>query len=243
MVYSERRKGGGTVNKKNLIVVALVTFCLVLTLFRTIPTFSSSVGDYNPWLDMNDDGFIDGSDLIQIARAFGTAGDPVNKTELLYNVSDTLTSLLAKIDSLNATVIEQQNIINNLNNTVLELQNTTSYLNTTVNYLNQTVIVLNSTKGLGAPDNDSGWIPIGQGSEIIYTHNLNTTDLLVYMIGKFNDSSSPYIHQIQYGSDNNYGLPTAGARWYDLTSTTIRVRREIGDQNWVWVRLIFWKIP
>jgi hypothetical protein len=48
---------------------------LVLTLFSIIPTFSSSENDYNPWLDINGDGWIDGGDIIQEARAFGTSGD------------------------------------------------------------------------------------------------------------------------------------------------------------------------
>jgi hypothetical protein len=248
-------KGGDTmVNKRNLIVVALVTFCLTVSLFSIIPRSSSQgIHDYNPWLDINDDGVIDGSDIIMMARAFGAGGDPVNKTALLYDVNATFTELLSEIDSSNASLTDLRNRVtaleeNNMmtNASLVQLLSRIDSLNTTltnrINDLETEIAILNATK-LGTPDKDSGWMSIGQGSEIIYTHNLNTTDLLVYMIGKFNDSSSPYIHQIQYGSDNMPPYQAAGARWYDLTSTTIRVRREIGDQNWVWVRLILWKIP
>jgi hypothetical protein len=82
------------VNNKGFIVVALVTFCLVLTLFRTIPTFSSSVFDYNPWLDINGDGCIDGGDIIQEARTFGTSGDPTRPVTIAGYDWNTTTSTI-----------------------------------------------------------------------------------------------------------------------------------------------------
>jgi hypothetical protein len=72
-----KEKGGDSMNKKRSLILVLVTFCLTLILFTIIPTFSSpGVGDYNPWLDINGDGVVDGGDIIQAARAFGTSGDP-----------------------------------------------------------------------------------------------------------------------------------------------------------------------
>ncbi len=135
------------VRKRDLVISVLVTFCLTAMLFSVRTIRSQTLGQYDPWLDINDNGKINIEDVAWVAKAFGTSGDPVNKTELLYNVNDTLTSLLAKIDSLNATVIEQQNIINNLNNTVT---------------------FLNSTKGLGAPDYDSDWHNITARQQIIF---------------------------------------------------------------------------
>jgi hypothetical protein len=62
--------------KKNLIIVVLATFCLIATLFLIIPTRSQTGGQYDPWVDVNDDGKIDGKDIGTTAWAFGTAGDP-----------------------------------------------------------------------------------------------------------------------------------------------------------------------
>lgn len=160
-----------------------------------------------------------------------------------------LLDLLAGIDALNTTVIEQQNVINrmnatinNLNNTVIELQSTTDYLNTTVNYLNQTVAILNSTRGLGTPDYDSGVLSLQYGYNY-FAHNLNTTQLFVYLIGI--DSSGEY-HQVQYGGAaiDQYGTKR-GAWWLLTDKNTILVYKETHtDNNYVWsgCRIMIWKL-
>jgi hypothetical protein len=75
-VYSERRKGGDTMIRKDLIIAILATFCLTATLFLVIPTRSQTANQYDPWLDTNADGKIDGKDLGTTAYAFGSYGDP-----------------------------------------------------------------------------------------------------------------------------------------------------------------------
>lgn len=73
--------------------------------------------DYDPWVDLNDDGKIDGKDIANVAARFGTLGTPINKTALLLEI-------LSRIDQLNSTIIEQQNTINNLNTTINYLSGT-----------------------------------------------------------------------------------------------------------------------
>jgi len=68
------------VTKKDLIVVVLATFCLTLTLFGIIPT--RSAGTYDPWVDTNEDGKIDGKDIAAAAKAFGTLGDPTKNVNV-----------------------------------------------------------------------------------------------------------------------------------------------------------------
>lgn len=87
--------------KKDLIIVALATFCLTSTVFiMMVPTRSqSNNGTYDPWYDLNDDGVIDSTDLGILGLVWGTAGTPINKTALLLELED-------RIDSLNATVME-----------------------------------------------------------------------------------------------------------------------------------------
>jgi hypothetical protein len=213
------------ITRKDLIIAVLSTFCLTTTLFMIVPTRSQSItagiGEYDPWVDINDDGTINFLDAIMLGTAFGTTGTPINKTELLLE-------LMQKIELLNSTIIEQQNEIN--------------YLNQTVICLNETITILNSTQGLGKPDYDSDWFAISSGEQVIKTHNLGTTNVLVYMVGKYSNNSSPYIHQRHYGGEEtwpNYW----GAYWQDLTETTIRVVRQGQDIIWNYVRLMIWKIP
>lgn len=94
--------------KKDLIVAVLLTFCFTVTLFTVMPTIGSpDAGDYDPWLDYNDDGEIDMRDVGAVARAFGSNGTAMNKTGLLLE-------LLDKVDSLNASLIELQSRVNSL---------------------------------------------------------------------------------------------------------------------------------
>lgn len=71
------------VNKKDLVVVALATFCLTSTLFIITSSRSlSPSGVYDPMVDLNDDGQIDILDAIILAGHFGTSGTPITKNAL-----------------------------------------------------------------------------------------------------------------------------------------------------------------
>ena len=89
---------------------------------------------------------------------------------------------------------------------------------------------------------EQGWVPISPGTSKTFTHNLNTTDVLVYMIGRYDlSTTSPLIHQKRLGGDTN-GLWEGGAYWRDLTNTTIMVERYPDDGTWNYVRVMIWKI-
>jgi hypothetical protein len=63
--------------KKDLVVMALAAFCLTATLFMILPTKSNpGVGEYDPWVDLKEDGTIDIYDAIILGNAYGTSGDP-----------------------------------------------------------------------------------------------------------------------------------------------------------------------
>jgi len=87
------------ITKKELII-ALLTLCLTITLFTLVPT-KSSPGEYDPWIDVNDDGVIELMDFYELSARFGTFGTPVNKTALILE-------LQTKIDSLNTSLTELQ---------------------------------------------------------------------------------------------------------------------------------------
>jgi hypothetical protein len=60
-------------NKKDVFIVALVTFCLTAMLFTILPT-KSATNPYDPWLDTNDDGLINMRDIQAAILSFGTSG-------------------------------------------------------------------------------------------------------------------------------------------------------------------------
>jgi hypothetical protein len=210
---------------------------LALLVGATSSVSTAGIHDYDPWCDFDDDGDIDIFDIVEIANRYGTTGVPVNKTALLYNVTDTFHVLLDKIEALNLTVTAQQTTINNLNNTVI--------------YLNQTLHILNGT-GFGIPDYDSDWVPMVKGQSIMFTHNLNTnaSELLVHMLGRYYSYHTEqwYTHQWYVGGDQ-YLDPLgadhlAGVMWDSSDNNTIRVNnlaRAYDGNYWEYVRVLIWK--
>lgn len=80
--------------KRDLIIVVLATFCLTATLVMMLPTKSSpATGEYDPWLDTNDDGRIDMKDIGAVAKAFGASGESINKTALLLELQSRVEAL------------------------------------------------------------------------------------------------------------------------------------------------------
>jgi len=98
--------------KKNTIITLLVAFSLAVALFTVILVGGQSV-EYDPWIDVNDDGKIDMKDIGQVARAFGATGTAINKTALLLELQDGLAEL-------NATVNDLQEQINQLSDVQVE---------------------------------------------------------------------------------------------------------------------------
>lgn len=81
--------------RKDLILAVICTFCLTVTLFTIIPIRSQTTPEYDPWKDINDDGYIGIDDIVSVAESFGALGDPtknVNVTnwpdELNVNVTN-----------------------------------------------------------------------------------------------------------------------------------------------------------
>jgi len=98
------------------------------------------------------------------------------------------------------------------------------------------MLVSSTQASIGLPDYDSDWVGIGTGTTVIH-HNLNTTEVLVYMLGK---DSQGYIHHNAYGGyveENSHG-----AFWCQLDWDNITIVRNAADGEWVEVRVMMWKI-
>lgn len=93
-----------------------------------------------------------------------------------------------------------------------------------------------------APAYDSGWITISQNEDLVLIHNLNTTDLFVYFIGK--DSTGT--HQYYYGGDRkvlpDWSTDNRGLYWGWGTNMTIQLYRLREDLHYEQVRVMIWRI-
>jgi hypothetical protein len=73
------------VKNRDLVVAVLVTFCLTAMLFTVRISRSQNLGQYDPFLDITDDGKILIDDVAWVSKAFGTKGHNVTKASLLYD--------------------------------------------------------------------------------------------------------------------------------------------------------------
>jgi len=62
--------------RKHLFLAIAATCLLTTFLIGIVPIQSQTASPYDPWLDYNDDGKIDGRDLLAMSRAFVSYGDP-----------------------------------------------------------------------------------------------------------------------------------------------------------------------
>jgi uncharacterized coiled-coil protein SlyX len=127
-------------SKKDLVIAVLATLCLTSTLFMIVPTRSPlNDSTYDPRMDLNDDGVVDSTDLGLLGTAWGTTGEPINKTALLLE-------LQARIDSLNASLLDSKAYFNTrittLNASFVDLQSQVDNLHATVNSLIERVNAL-----------------------------------------------------------------------------------------------------
>jgi len=103
-------------------VILTVVLLTSLLANAAIDRSETATKEYDPWKDMNLDGKINILDLVILAGYFGTEGTPINTTDLLLK-------LQARVDSLNASLIEHQARINILNASNIELQSRINSLN------------------------------------------------------------------------------------------------------------------
>jgi predicted secreted protein len=66
------------------LIVGLAVFCIAATLFSAIPAIGQT-GEYDPWLDINDDGYVGIDDIFTVASHFGSEGTPIAKATLQHD--------------------------------------------------------------------------------------------------------------------------------------------------------------
>jgi hypothetical protein len=71
------------VNWKSFLAAAVLT-ALMLSLAFIKLSGSQTTFQYDPWADINDDGYIDGKDISYTCRLFGKTGDPTKQVVISY---------------------------------------------------------------------------------------------------------------------------------------------------------------
>ena len=142
--------------KRDLIIAVLLTFCFTATLFTVIPTIGSpDAGDYDPWLDYNDDGEIDMRDVGPIARAYGSEGTPINKTGLLLELLDKVNSIEEKLDQSKwVRFCEPSETVNNL---TVYVEDAATFVWTPNNKTNNAILSIRCYFQCRAPDSTEGY--------------------------------------------------------------------------------------
>jgi hypothetical protein len=64
-------------------LVVAFWLALILLVLTSIPMSGQQSSDYDPWLDYDEDGRIDASDLSSLAQAFGAEGEPIKNVAVV----------------------------------------------------------------------------------------------------------------------------------------------------------------
>jgi hypothetical protein len=92
--------------RKDLIVVALATFCLTATLFMVVLTRSADDPNWDPWVDIKEDGTVDIYDAITLANAYGTSGDPTKNVTIAGHANKLAFTVSTFVDTNGAYATE-----------------------------------------------------------------------------------------------------------------------------------------
>lgn len=82
--------------KKKYIVIAIGIVCILLGSFFVNNVILAQTGDseYDPWLDYNEDGTVDASDLFDLSKAYSSSGNPTKNVTITGVQSDVLELLV-----------------------------------------------------------------------------------------------------------------------------------------------------
>jgi len=185
--------------------------------------------------------FLLGSMFNMNSIASGGSSSPWDK------VWTAVSELQTRVDGINDTLTSR---IENLEAQIADLQTDTATLQSQITEMNACLKFVEGyvetmlTGYVNPPAYDSGWVKIDAGQVITLTHNLGTTNLFVYMIGRAGGVGHS-IHQSYYGGGRN-GDNALGCILKGGTTTTISVERRLGDGSynprWEYVRVMIWRI-
>jgi hypothetical protein len=163
------------------IILSIVLLTSLLVNAATNRSVTTSTSKYDPWTDINDDGVIDGQDAVMLIDAIPSSGTPINKTALLLE-------LQARVDSLNASLLDSEAYFNTrittLNASFVDLQSQVGTLHATVNSLIERVNALEANYSVTNLKLAPNAIPFNSadGTTTIYANNTLTFKEMADMV-------------------------------------------------------------
>ncbi|HFD40770.1 MAG TPA: hypothetical protein ENJ31_13085 [Anaerolineae bacterium] len=88
---------------------------------------------------------------------------------------------------------------------------------------------------------ESGWTPIGQGSQYVFTHNLNWNPGLLLVRAECYNPTDGGIHQRWAGGDHDWTTGWQGAVLQNLTADSVTMVRLANDQVCPQARVRIWR--
>ena len=180
-----------------------MSFVLFAGLFLSNILLAQNDDSYDPWMDLNDDGIIDATDLQLLAVVYSTLGTPINKTarllELEARIDSLNTSLLSmeartttlesKTATLETEIAELQSRVDDLEADVaslsashVDLESRVSELEASANGVESTAIEISSQS-----TESSSWTGLGSSLEV----NCSNGKLLIILSGHGRILASP----------------------------------------------------
>ena len=95
---------------------------------------------------------------------------------------------------------------------------------------------------LGTSDYDSNWVSIDLGEKGVFSHNLSSFELFVYIVGR--STPQPYVyHQYYFGGVKLRADRMWGIYWRQYDEDFIEVFRFDHDDYWDEIRVRIWVLP
>ena len=97
------------VSKREMAASVVGAFCLATALFSSV-WIAGSAGDWDPWMDVDENGIVNMLDLYYVAQKYGTSGIPITKEAVEYdsgwiNITDKCGQYFNITHNLNSTDI------------------------------------------------------------------------------------------------------------------------------------------
>jgi len=244
------------------VIAVLTVACLATVLLTVAPIRSGSpgAGEYDPWLDWNDDSRIDMKDVSRVARAFGTNGTSVSKASLMYDSG--------WLDLRNETG-EHYVITHNLNDTELQVdaREITPGWNRTYGGTNDDYVyaLVQTTDGgyalagytdsFGAGGSNFWLVRTDTNGNMQWNTTYGgTNNDQAYALVQTTDGGyalAGYTYSFGAGSydfwlvktdaSGNVGGVESGLAWVDSSANTVTLYRGAIDTYWNFVRVRLWK--
>jgi len=179
--------------RRKRLVLGFLVFCLAATLLIGV----TSSAEYDPWLDYNDDAAIDIFDIVSMAGAFGTSGDPTKPVVIAgRSVEENAIDFVVEYDThVNITIPTAG--FRTMTVGIFAYALTSTYFEVFIGYrvanryLNSSTLGMSSDSGIIIIDPEKPWYENIRGPKISWTEEVWFSELVLVI------NHTPYPFQEQ----------------------------------------------